>query len=97
MTSSNSDTCSSVSFVGAVRQLSNGVAAVADGIFLARDLVNEPPNVLTPDDLARRATEGGSYHVQASLCQTAGWIVDEKPRCARFVSLGFTHGAALLG
>ena len=29
--------------------------AVADGIFLARDLVNEPPNVLSPQEFARRA------------------------------------------
>jgi crotonobetainyl-CoA:carnitine CoA-transferase CaiB-like acyl-CoA transferase len=31
--------------------------------------------------LALRAIEGGSYHVQASLCQTATWIVDEGARC----------------
>ncbi|MGZ8309036.1 MAG: leucyl aminopeptidase, partial [Rhodoplanes sp.] len=31
-------------------------AAVADGVALARDLVNEPPNVLFPDSFARRAT-----------------------------------------
>ena len=28
---------------------------MADGIFLARDLVNEPPNVLYPAEFARRA------------------------------------------
>jgi leucyl aminopeptidase len=32
-----------------------GLAAVADGIFLARDLVNEPPNILYPVEFARRA------------------------------------------
>ena len=32
-------------------------------------------------DLARRSTEGGSYLVQASLCQTAGWIVAQGPDC----------------
>jgi leucyl aminopeptidase len=32
-----------------------GLQAVADGIFLARDLVNEPPNVLYPVEFARRA------------------------------------------
>jgi len=32
-----------------------GLAAVADGIFLARDLVNEPPNILYPAEFARRA------------------------------------------
>jgi crotonobetainyl-CoA:carnitine CoA-transferase CaiB-like acyl-CoA transferase len=31
--------------------------------------------------LALRATEGGSYHVQASLCQTARWLLDEGARC----------------
>ncbi|XOB98123.1 leucyl aminopeptidase [Deinococcota bacterium DY0809b] len=30
-------------------------AAVAEGVWLARDLVNEPPNVLNPVELARRA------------------------------------------
>jgi crotonobetainyl-CoA:carnitine CoA-transferase CaiB-like acyl-CoA transferase len=31
--------------------------------------------------LALRATEGGSWHVQASLCQTADWIIAEGARC----------------
>jgi leucyl aminopeptidase len=31
-----------------------GLSAVADGIFFARDLVNEPPNVLFPAEFARR-------------------------------------------
>ena len=31
-----------------------GLAALADGIFLARDLVNEPPNILYPEEFARR-------------------------------------------
>ncbi len=31
------------------------VIAVGDGVCLARDLVNEPPNVLTPGEFARRA------------------------------------------
>jgi leucyl aminopeptidase len=30
--------------------------AVADGVMLARDLINEPPNVLFPEEFARRAT-----------------------------------------
>jgi len=33
------------------------LAAVAGGVFLARDLVNEPPNVLYPVEFARRARE----------------------------------------
>jgi len=31
--------------------------ALADGVLLARDLVNEPPNILYPVEFARRATE----------------------------------------
>jgi leucyl aminopeptidase len=40
---------------GAAKKAHAGLAAVADGIFLARDLVNEPPNVLYPAEFARRA------------------------------------------
>jgi leucyl aminopeptidase len=32
-------------------------APVAEGVFLARDLVNEPPNMLSPQEFARRARE----------------------------------------
>jgi len=38
----------------AAKKIWAGLAAVADGIFLARDLVNEPPNVLYPEEFARR-------------------------------------------
>ncbi len=30
---------------------------MAEGVYLARDLVNEPPNLLTPEALAERALE----------------------------------------
>jgi leucyl aminopeptidase len=40
--------------VAAARKAHAGLAAVADGIFLARDLVNEPPNILYPEEFARR-------------------------------------------
>ncbi len=39
----------------AAKKAHAGLQAVADGIFLARDLVNEPPNVLYPVEFARRA------------------------------------------
>jgi len=39
----------------AAKKAHAGLAAVAGGIFLARDLVNEPPNVLYPAEFARRA------------------------------------------
>ena len=41
--------------VAAAKKAYAGLAAVADGIFLARDLVNEPPNILYPVEFARRA------------------------------------------
>jgi leucyl aminopeptidase len=41
--------------VAAAKKAHAGLAAVADGIFFARDLVNEPPNFLYPAEFARRA------------------------------------------
>jgi leucyl aminopeptidase len=41
---------------GARRAWSAG-EAVAEGVVIARDLVNEPPNVLFPEEFARRASE----------------------------------------
>ncbi len=41
--------------LAAAKKAHAGLAAIADGIFLARDLVNEPPNVLYPAEFARRA------------------------------------------
>ncbi len=40
--------------VAGARKLWREFAAVAEGIYLARDLVNEPPNVLYPAEFARR-------------------------------------------
>ncbi|MGZ5928727.1 MAG: leucyl aminopeptidase [Rhizomicrobium sp.] len=40
--------------VAAARRAWQGMDAVADGVTLARDLVNEPPNVLHPVEFARR-------------------------------------------
>jgi len=41
--------------IAAAKKAYAGLDAVADGIFLARDLVNEPPNILHPEEFARRA------------------------------------------
>jgi len=41
--------------LAAAKKAHAGLAAVAEGIFLARDLVNEPPNVLYPVEFAGRA------------------------------------------
>jgi leucyl aminopeptidase len=42
--------------LAAVRKASRARDAQAEGMIIARDLVNEPANVLTPEELARRAT-----------------------------------------
>jgi leucyl aminopeptidase len=44
-----------VADVAAARRAWAGRQAVAEGVVLARDLVNEPPNVLYPAEFARRA------------------------------------------
>ena len=41
----------------AARKLWGDTDAVNEGIFLARDLVNEPPNVLYPDEAAKRVMQ----------------------------------------
>jgi leucyl aminopeptidase len=43
--------------VSAVQKAYVSRGAIADGVTLARDLVNEPPNVLYPEEFARRASE----------------------------------------
>jgi leucyl aminopeptidase len=39
----------------AVKKALKGREAVAEGVCIARDLVNEPPNILTPSEFAKRA------------------------------------------
>ncbi len=39
----------------AAKRSFQALSAIADGVALARDLVNEPPNVLSPPEFARRA------------------------------------------
>jgi leucyl aminopeptidase len=46
-----------VAAVGAAAKAFAARAALADGVVLARDLVNEPPNVLYPEEFARRTLE----------------------------------------
>ena len=41
----------------AARRVFSGLDAVADGVFMTRDLVSEPPNVLYPDSYAKRCRE----------------------------------------
>jgi len=44
-----------VADTGAARKAWDGREAVAEGVIMARDLINEPPNVLYPEEFARRA------------------------------------------
>jgi leucyl aminopeptidase len=46
-----------VAEAAAVRRAWRSREAVGEGVVLARDLVNEPPNVLYPEEFARRAQE----------------------------------------
>ncbi len=41
--------------------------AVADGMFLARDLVNEPPNILSPAEFAARARQLSKLGVKVEV------------------------------
>jgi leucyl aminopeptidase len=43
-----------VSDIAAVRKANEPRAAISDGVVLARDLVNEPANILYPEEFARR-------------------------------------------
>jgi leucyl aminopeptidase len=46
-------------------------AAIADGVLLARDLVNEPANVLYPGELARRASSLAKFGVGVEVLDVA--------------------------
>jgi len=46
-----------VADVAGSRKAFAGLASVVDGVLVARDLVNEPPNVLFPAEFARRAAQ----------------------------------------
>ncbi|MGF6432805.1 MULTISPECIES: leucyl aminopeptidase [Bradyrhizobium] len=51
------DVSIAVGDVGAARKAYAPEASVVDGVNLARELVNEPPNVLYPEEFARRASQ----------------------------------------
>ncbi len=68
---------------GALKAQADDLAAVAEGVFFARDLVNEPANVLTTSEFARRLEELSGLGLKVS-------VLDE----ARMAELGM---GALLG
>ena len=45
--------------------------AVAEGVVIARDLINEPPNVLFPEEFARRASELTKLGVEVEVLDLA--------------------------
>lgn len=53
------------------RKLWRELSAVADGISLARDLINEPPNVLYPIEFARRAKKLIALGIKVEVLGTA--------------------------
>ena len=53
--------------VAAAKRAYAGLGAVADGIFLARDLVNEPPNILYPAEFARRVKALGKLGLKVEV------------------------------
>jgi leucyl aminopeptidase len=61
------DVSLAVDDVAAARKTFAPNAHVVDGIIMARDLVNEPPNVLYPEEFARRAAELRKLDVQVEI------------------------------
>jgi leucyl aminopeptidase len=60
-----------VAAVAATEKAFAARAALADGIVLARDLVNEPPNVLYPEEFARRVLELKKLRVEVEALDVA--------------------------
>ena len=55
----------------AAEKAATEAGAVAEGVILARNLVNEPPNVLYPEEYARRASELGKLGVEVEVLDVA--------------------------
>ncbi len=60
-----------VADVRAARKAAEALDGVAEGVMLARDLVNEPANVLSPEEFARRAQELSKLGIEVE-------VLDEK-------------------
>ena len=55
----------------AARAAAGAAEAVAEGVMLARNLVNEPPNVLYPEEYARRVSELTRLGVEVEILDVA--------------------------
>ncbi|MBI3700707.1 MAG: leucyl aminopeptidase [Afipia sp.] len=60
-----------VSDVAAVKKAYTPESHIVDGVVLARELVNEPPNILFPVEFARRATQLRKLGVQVDVLDVA--------------------------
>ncbi|MCJ2098214.1 leucyl aminopeptidase [Methylobacterium sp. E-046] len=56
---------------GAAAREGDTAQSLADGVILARNLVNEPPNVLFPEEFARRAAELAKLGVEIEVIEPA--------------------------
>ncbi|HYZ34671.1 MAG TPA: leucyl aminopeptidase [Crenalkalicoccus sp.] len=52
---------------GAAKSAFAPLRAVAEGVFIARDLVSEPPNVLTPEEMAERTRALEKFGVEVEI------------------------------
>ena len=52
---------------GGMKKAARARDAIADGVKLARDLVNEPPNVLYPEEFAKRAADLSELGVEIDI------------------------------
>ncbi len=55
----------------AANREAEGARTLAEGVVLARDLINEPPNVLFPEEFARRAGELTKLGVEVEILEPA--------------------------
>jgi leucyl aminopeptidase len=61
------DVSLAVDDVGAARKAFAARAHIVDGVIIARELVNEPPNVLYPEEFARRASRLRKLGVEVEI------------------------------
>jgi leucyl aminopeptidase len=73
----------------AARKAWQGMQTVADGVFLARDLVNEPPNVMSPQEFASRAQDLSKLGVKIEVLGEA-----EMKKLGMNALLGVGQGSA---
>ncbi|MGH6715465.1 MAG: leucyl aminopeptidase [Bradyrhizobium sp.] len=78
--------------VAATRKAFVSDAHVVDGVDLARDLVNEPPNVLYPEEFARRAAELRKLDVEVEVLD-----VKAMQKLGMGALLGVAQGSAHAG